>query len=53
MAEQLALGRPAIVEVDAFYLPDTAGTSYRAAHVKTSIGIQAIDVRRPPARLLP
>jgi uncharacterized protein DUF1839 len=44
VAEQLALGRPAIVEVDAFYLPDTAGTSYRANHVKTSIGIQAIDL---------
>ncbi len=43
VAEQLALGRPAIVEVDAFYLPDTAGTSYRAEHVKTSIGIQALD----------
>jgi hypothetical protein len=43
VAEQLALGRPAIVEVDGFHLPDTAGTSYRAAHVKTSIGIQAMD----------
>ena len=43
VAEQLALGRAAVVEVDAFYLPDTAGTSYRAAHVKTSIGIQALD----------
>jgi hypothetical protein len=43
VTEQLALGRPAIVEVDAFYLPDTSGTSYRTEHVKTSIGIQAID----------
>jgi hypothetical protein len=43
VAEQLALGRLAIVEVDAFYLPDTAGTSYRAEHVKTAIGIQAMD----------
>jgi hypothetical protein len=41
--EQLALGRPAIVEVDGFYLPDTAGTSYQTAHVKTSIAIQAFD----------
>jgi len=44
VAEQLALGRPAIVEVDAFHLPDTAGTSYRTEHVKTSIGIQAMDL---------
>jgi uncharacterized protein DUF1839 len=43
LAEQLVLGRLAIVEVDAFYLPDTAGTSYRTEHVKTSIGIQALD----------
>jgi len=41
--EQLARGRPSLVEVDAFHLPDTAGTSYHAAHVKTSIGIQALD----------
>ena len=41
--EQLASARPAIVEVDAFYLPDTAGTSYHADHVKTSIAVQALD----------
>jgi hypothetical protein len=41
--EQLAIGRPALVEVDAFHLPDTAGTSYHMAHVKTTIGIQALD----------
>jgi hypothetical protein len=40
---QLSIGRPSIVEVDAYYLPDTAGTSYRSEHVKTSIGIQALD----------
>ena len=44
VADQLAQGRPTIVEVDAFYLPDTAGTSYRTQHVKTSIGIQALDL---------
>jgi len=42
--QQLSLGRPCLVEVDAFHMPDTAGTSYHAEHVKTSIGIQAIDV---------
>ena len=41
--EQLSLGRPSLVEVDAFHLPDTAGTSYHVEHVKTSIGIQALD----------
>lgn len=43
LEEQLALGRPSLVEVDAFYLPDTIGTTYRQAHVKTTIGIQALD----------
>jgi len=42
-AEQLTLGRPVIVEVDAFYLPDTAGTSYQTQHTKTSIAIQAMN----------
>jgi hypothetical protein len=41
--EQLALGRPLIVETDGWYLPDTRGTSYRAEHVKTSIAIQMVD----------
>jgi hypothetical protein len=41
--EQLALGRPTVAEVDAFHLPDTAGTCYHTAHVKTSIAIQALD----------
>ena len=42
--------RPAIVEVDAFYLPDTAGTTYRAEHVKTSIAVDRLDASAP-ARL--
>jgi hypothetical protein len=41
--EQLALGRPSLVEVDAFHLPETSGTSYQIEHVKTTIAIQAID----------
>jgi hypothetical protein len=49
LEEQLALGRPCLVEVDAFHLPDTAGTSYLTDHVKTTIGIQALDI---PARRL-
>jgi hypothetical protein len=44
IAEQLARGRTIIVELDAWYLPDTAATSYRREHVKTSIAAEAIDV---------
>ena len=43
LEEQLALGRAALVEVDAFHLPDTAGTSYHYEHVKTTIGVHALD----------
>jgi hypothetical protein len=41
--EQVSRGRVVMVEVDAFYLPDTQGVSYRLGHTKTTIGIQAID----------
>jgi hypothetical protein len=40
---QLALDRTMIVELDAWHLPDTAATSYRSEHVKTSVAIEAID----------
>jgi hypothetical protein len=43
LVEQIAAGRTLIVEVDSWYLPDGHGTSYRQAHVKTSIGIEMID----------
>jgi hypothetical protein len=43
VAEQLAAGRTMIVELDAWYLPDTAATSYRREHVKTSVAMAAID----------
>jgi len=46
---QVTRGRLVIVEVDAWWLPDTAGTSYRAQHDKTSIAVQMID---RPARAL-
>ena len=36
-------GRTIIVELDSWYLPDTAATSYRTEHVKTSIAAEAID----------
>jgi Domain of unknown function (DUF1839) len=44
VAELIPAGRTLIVELDAFYLPDTAATSYRSDHVKTSVVCDAIDV---------
>ncbi|AEA65946.1 DUF1839 family protein [Burkholderia gladioli] len=40
---QVARGHLMIVEVDAWFLPDTRGSSYRMQHTKTTIGIDAID----------
>ncbi len=43
IAEQLACERTIIVELDSWYLPDTAATSYRQEHVKSSVVAEAID----------
>jgi len=40
---QLEAGRTIAVELDAFHLPDTAATSYRTEHVKTTVIAEAID----------
>ena len=42
--EQVTLGRPVLVEFDSFYLPDTAGTAYQIAHVKSTVAVVEIDV---------
>ncbi|WP_395753062.1 DUF1839 family protein [Prosthecobacter sp.] len=44
--EQLSLGRPLLVELDSFYLPDTAGSAYQLEHVKTTVAIVEIDMER-------
>lgn len=44
--EQLARGRVVLMELDSFHLPDTAGTAYRREHVKTTVGIESIDLDR-------
>lgn len=50
VVEQVTQGRTLIIEVDAHYLPDTAATSYRRGHVKTSIAIESIDPSREVLR---
>lgn len=42
--EQLGLGRPVLVELDSYYLPDTAGTAYQQAHVKTTVAVNKLDL---------
>ncbi|MGE7413852.1 DUF1839 family protein [Methylobacterium tarhaniae] len=43
---QAARGFPVLVEVDAFFLPDTAGTTYGREASKTTIAILALDPER-------
>jgi hypothetical protein len=44
--EQVGRGRPVLVELDSFYLPDTAGTAYQLHHVKTTVAVVEIDIER-------
>lgn len=43
VSTQLEQGRTLIVEVDGWWLPDTAGTSYRHDHVKTAVAVDTLD----------
>jgi hypothetical protein len=43
--EQVALGRPVLVELDSMYLQDTAGTAYQMAHVKTTVAVNQFDIK--------
>jgi Domain of unknown function (DUF1839) len=46
LEEQLERGRPVLVELDSYYLPDTAGTAYKIAHVKSTVAVVEIDVEQ-------
>jgi hypothetical protein len=43
VGDHLRLGHLVAVDVDAYFLPDTAGVTYRAAHQKTTVAVQMID----------
>lgn len=44
--EQVGAGRPVLVELDSYFLPDTAGTAYKLAHVKSTVAINEIDIEK-------
>jgi hypothetical protein len=44
--EQVHRGRIPLVEMDSFFLPDTKGTAYKHEHIKTTVGVQEIDLER-------
>ena len=46
LVEQVDAGRPVLVELDSWFLPDTAGTAYRTTHTKTTVGVNEIDLKR-------
>jgi hypothetical protein len=46
VAEQVGAGRPVLVELDSYFLPDTAGTAYQLAHVKSTVAVNEIDIER-------
>ena len=41
--EQVRQGRPVLVELDSYFLPDTQGTAYRLAHVKSTVAVNLLD----------
>lgn len=41
---QVNAGRLVLVELDSFYLPDTHGSAYEIAHVKSTVAVNEIDV---------
>ena len=43
VVDHLAAGRLLTVEVDAYWLPDTAGLSYHEQHTKTTVVIHSVD----------
>jgi len=43
VVEQLQAGRFMTIEVDSWFLPDTAGVSYRIDHTKSTIVVNSID----------
>ncbi len=42
---QVGMGRPVLIELDSFFLPDTQGTAYRKEHVKSTVAVNEINIR--------
>ena len=40
----VAAGRPVLVELDSWFLPDTAGTAHHRAHVKSTVAVNHSDL---------
>lgn len=42
--EQVGRGRPVLIELDSYYLPDTEGTAYKREHTKSTVAAVDIDL---------
>lgn len=45
LKEQVTKGNPVLVELDSYFLPDTSGTAYKLAHVKTTVSVNDLDFK--------
>ncbi len=46
IADMVSADRPVLVELDSYFLPDTAGSAYQLAHVKSTVAINEINVQK-------
>jgi len=44
--EQVAMDRPVLVELDSYFMPDTSGSAYKLAHMKSTVAVNEIDIER-------
>jgi hypothetical protein len=42
--DQIAVGHPVLVELDSYFMPDTAGSAYKLAHMKSTVAVNEIDI---------
>jgi hypothetical protein len=52
VAQQVSAGKPVLIEVDSWFLPDTRGSAYRQAHVKTTIAVMSMEPAKRHMRYL-
>jgi hypothetical protein len=44
IADQIDAGHPVLVELDSYFMPDTAGSAYRLAHMKSTVAVNRLDI---------
>lgn len=44
IADQIDAGHPVLVELDSYFMPDTAGSAYKLAHMKSTVAVNLLDI---------